>query len=111
MTTWAADIWLVVALSQIMKEEENRQRANDEETRPFIEPGTHSFVVKIWLEETPDETKYPIWRGHITHVASGQRRYVNSLGGITGFIAPYLVGWYVKLPLCERICLWLNQRK
>ena len=94
-----------------MTEVDDEQRANEEEKRASAEPETHSFVVKIWLEETADETPHPVWRGHITHVTSGQRRYVNNLGGITNFVAPYLIDWHIKLPLRERICLWLNRRK
>jgi len=47
---------------------------------------THSFVVKIWLE---DEAQVR-WRGHITHVPGGERRYVDDLSEIQDFIAPYL---------------------
>jgi hypothetical protein len=56
---------------------------------PF-ESETHSFVVKIWLEEAEDAQGSPTWRGHITHVASNQRKYVEDLGGITKFISIYL---------------------
>ena len=98
-------------LLQIMTEVDDEQRAKEEDSRPSNNPDTHSFVVKIWLEETADETRHPVWRGHITHVISGERRYVNSLGGITSFLVPYLVGWQVRLPLRERISLWLNRRK
>jgi hypothetical protein len=94
-----------------MSEEEGGQQATEKEAPLSIEPENHSFVVKIWLEETVDETPHPVWRGHITHVVSGQRRYVNNLSGITTFVAPYLIGWHIRLPWRERICLWLNRRK
>lgn len=51
---------------------------------------THSFVIKIWVEEVEDETKHIVWRGHITHVPDGQRQYLNTLSDIQKFIAPYL---------------------
>lgn len=51
---------------------------------------THSFVVKVWLEEVTRETPYPLWRGHITHVMSKQQRYVQSLNDIAEFIAGYI---------------------
>jgi hypothetical protein len=51
---------------------------------------THSFVVKIWLEQPADETGPARWRGHITHVPSGHRRYLTTLTDVAGFIAPYL---------------------
>jgi hypothetical protein len=35
----------------------------------------HSFVIKIWLEETHTEADKMLWRGSITHVSSGKRRY------------------------------------
>lgn len=56
-----------------------------------LETTTHSFVVKIWLEESGDESRSAAWRGHITHVPSGKRRYLEELGAIGAFIAPYLV--------------------
>ena len=54
------------------------------------ESGNHSFVVRLWLEETVAEAGQTVWRGHVTHVLTGDRRYVADLGGITDFIASYL---------------------
>ncbi|MBL8207982.1 MAG: hypothetical protein JNM09_27360 [Blastocatellia bacterium] len=51
---------------------------------------THSFIIKIWVEEIVDETKPVVWRGHITHVPDGERQYLNNLPDIQRFIAPYL---------------------
>ena len=57
-----------------------------------LEPRVHSFIVKLWLEEAGDETKTAGWHGHITHVPSGERRYLQGLGDILTFIKPYLEG-------------------
>ena len=54
------------------------------------EPNLHSFVVRLWLEETAEETGRAAWRGHITHVPSGTRRYLTELSDIAAFITPYL---------------------
>ncbi len=54
------------------------------------EPKTHSFIIKIWREEIADESGSPVWRGHITHVPSGQRRYVQDLAGIELFIESFV---------------------
>jgi hypothetical protein len=62
----------------------------------LIEFNTHSFIVKIWLEETAEEAGEATWRGHITHVPNGERRYVQDLDEITAFIAPYLERMGVK---------------
>lgn len=63
----------------------------------LIEFNTHSFVVKIWLEEPAENHHTGKWRGHITHVPSGERRYLKSLGEIIAFIVPYLVSMGVRL--------------
>jgi hypothetical protein len=51
---------------------------------------THSFIIKIRLEETAEEAGRATWRGHITHVPSGERRYLKKLDEIMAFIRPYL---------------------
>ena len=56
---------------------------------PF-ESKTHSFVVKIWLEDADEQEETQKWRGHVTHVPSHQRRYVDDLNGISQFISLYL---------------------
>lgn len=55
-----------------------------------LEPHTHSFVVKVWLEDTAEEAGDALWRGHITHVPTKKRQYVQSLDEISAFIGGYL---------------------
>jgi hypothetical protein len=55
----------------------------------LYETNTHSFIVKVWLEETAEASGQTIWRGHVTHVHSNKRRYVKSLDDIAAFIAAY----------------------
>ena len=56
------------------------------------ETSTHPFIIKIWIEEMSHETSpgQKEWRGHITHVPSGEKRYLKSMDDIRQFIAPYL---------------------
>jgi hypothetical protein len=54
------------------------------------ESTTQSFIIKIWLEESLAESGRTVWRGHITHVPSGKRAYVQDLPAIALFIRPYL---------------------
>ena len=54
------------------------------------ETDSHSFIIRIWLEETAEEGQPAVWRGHITHVPSGRRRYLQELDALVSFIAPYL---------------------
>ncbi len=58
---------------------------------------THSFIIKIWIEEVTDETKQVAWRGHITHVPDGERQYLHGLPDIQTFIAPYLKAMGVEV--------------
>lgn len=54
------------------------------------ESNLHSFIVRLWREETDEAAGPTVWRGHITHVPSGTRRYLTDLRDIAAFIAPYL---------------------
>lgn len=72
----------------------------------LLESNTHSFIVKVWLEETVGEAGVATWRGHITHVPSGERRYVKELDDIAAFILPYLTGMGVDLGLASQPRSW-----
>ena len=50
----------------------------------------HSFIVKLWLEDTGQQEKPMGWHGYITHVPSGDRQYLRELADIVTFITPYL---------------------
>lgn len=63
---------------------------------------TYSFIVKVWLEEAAEETEEPTWRGHITHVPSGDRQYVQTLDDIAAFIEPYLLQLGARSGLRDR---------
>jgi hypothetical protein len=71
------------------------------------EPDSHSFIVKIWLEETPQEAGRATWRGSITHVFSKERRYLRDLNEIARFIGPYLQEMGVTSSWRERLRSWL----
>lgn len=75
----------------------------DESQQDFIEQDAHSFVINIWFEQiNPDDPAY-LWRGRITHVASGKRRYLTQLNSISEFIHAYLpqqqsgFTWWIRL--------------
>lgn len=74
-----------------------------------VEPRTHSFVIRIWLEEEPDARQGGRWRGHITHVEDKEPHYLHDLEDVVAYIAPYLNAWGVTLTLRLRLLLWLNQ--
>jgi hypothetical protein len=66
-------------------------KQNSEAQEASLEsPQTHSFIVKIWLNETDEAHGAAQWTGHITHVPGGERRYLTELSEIPEFIVPYL---------------------
>ena len=73
------------------------------------ESKVHSFIVKIWLEEAGDETGRVIWRGYITHVPGGERRYLKRLSEIVDFIACYLKEIGVEPGPHLRVMQWLRR--
>lgn len=54
------------------------------------EPASHTFLIRIWIEETLDEAERLAWRGHITHLPDEERRYVETLHEIAGFIRAWV---------------------
>jgi hypothetical protein len=73
---------------------------------PVSELRIHSFIVKIWIEEAGAEAGPVTWRGHVTHVPSGERRHLKELDDLTHFIQNYLVQWGVRPNLKWRILSW-----
>jgi hypothetical protein len=60
-------------------------------TNPDLwEFNTQSFIVRIWVEESDPEAGETCLRGHITHVPTGKRRYVQQVDEIVEFIESYL---------------------
>ena len=72
---------------------------------------SHSFIVKVWLEKTVEEDGEVLWRGHITHVQSRERRYFKELSEISDFIVPYLERWGAKSSWAGRVRGWLPRRR
>jgi hypothetical protein len=77
----------------------------------WSESNTHSFIVKVWLEETIEEAGQAKWRGHITHVQSEQRQYLKNLDEIGTFIAPFLESMSVNLGIWRQVKQWLHRWK
>ena len=53
-------------------------------------PSIHSFIVRMWLEESGKNARRNIWRGYVTHIPGDERRYFSDIDEITVFIASYL---------------------
>jgi hypothetical protein len=71
----------------------------------------HSFIVKVWLEEEATKDSESVWHGHITHVPSGEKRYLKNLDQISLFIQPYLEAMGIRFGLGERIRKRLGFRR
>jgi hypothetical protein len=71
----------------------------------MAESNVHSFIVKLWLEDEVQRKGASGWHGHITHVPSGERRYLKELQDIVAFIKPY-VGDDVDTTLVSQVRRW-----
>jgi hypothetical protein len=74
-----------------------------------LESDSQSFIVKIWVEERAQRGSRGVWRGYITHVSSGRRRYLENLDEIGDIIAPYLELMGIKLGVRWRMRNWLKR--
>ena len=72
-----------------------------------LEFDRHSFIIKIWFEA--GDFGQPKWRGHITHVEDGKRRYVEHMQEISSFVGSYLSELEAHPEACGRIRRWLDQ--
>ncbi len=86
----------------------NAESKHDEDE---LERITHSFVLKVWLETRGRAAQPAQWRGYITHVPTGERRYVQELSDIVMAIIPYLAAMDVHLSQCTRLWWWLYRQR
>jgi hypothetical protein len=72
---------------------------------------THVFIVRIWLEPREIIEAAVEWRGVIEHLPTHQRRYLNDLAAVAGFITPYLESMGVKDGVRGRVRRLMNRWK
>ena len=70
---------------------------------------THSFIVKVWLEPPDAGRGRATWRGHVTHVLTRERRYVQDLTALALFIASYLEEMGAGPGLLWRLRRWRHR--
>jgi hypothetical protein len=76
-----------------------------------LEATTHSFIIRIWLEEEGSSDRRAGWRGSITHVPDGRCHVLDRLGDIQSFIGPYLEKMGVRPGAATRLWRWLRGRR
>lgn len=57
---------------------------------PVSEARIVSFIVRVWREESGSQARPTVWRGHITCIPDGPRRYFANLSEISGWIREHL---------------------
>ena len=77
----------------------------------IYEESSNTFIIKIWLEETAGEANFATWRGHITHIPGGKRRYLKELNDVTAFILPFLKDMGVEISFWWRLRNWMRFSK
>lgn len=69
----------------------------------------HSFVVKIWVEP---ESQHPggfRWHGHITHVSTNEKKYLNGWNDVARFIRLWIADQTPPAGVVRRIKQWLKR--
>lgn len=69
----------------------------------------HSFIIRIWIEETEEGSSRVTWRGTITHALSQECAPVLRLPQILRFLCPYLKSMGARLSWLDRIYLHLGK--
>lgn len=60
------------------------------DTSVVVDPNPNAtFVLKIWIEGNHLEIG-KVWRGYITHVTSGNKKYIKNLDEIKIFLDQYI---------------------
>ena len=68
------------------------------EVSPDIVGEAHlfSFIVRIWAEELAKPDHGPIWRGYVTAIPDGERRYFKNISEIPDLITAHLKSQLLK---------------
>jgi hypothetical protein len=70
----------------------------------------HSFIIKLWLEQAPEDGADSVtWHGHITHVPGGERAYLKDLDAATAFMTAYLEAYGVRFSASGRLARRLRR--
>jgi len=77
----------------------------------LTESDVQSFIVKLWIEGTAEVEQRRLSHGYVTHVSSGERRYVKGLDEVTEFIVEHLEQSGVKVEKRWRVTLWSKRRR
>ncbi len=75
------------------------------------ETPAYSFILKVWIEEPNRQGGHVRWRGLITHVPSGVRRYVTHLDQVSDFIEPYLTEMGIVPGPSRRLRTWFDRMR
>ena len=72
------------------------QAAGRDKQSKAINNDSHSFVIRIWLEDIGSDDAPMLWRGYIAHVLEHERYHFQDLSDIITFMTPYLAFWEAK---------------
>lgn len=68
-----------------------------------------AFMIRFWLEDTAQNNKATPWHGQITHVSSGESRYIKDLHGLLDYAVHFLKSMGARIGWDWRIRSWLTQ--
>ncbi|HMN31285.1 MAG TPA: hypothetical protein PKE45_24250 [Caldilineaceae bacterium] len=85
------------------------EQSSDNSGVDTFESGTHSFLIRLWVEERSAETGQVTWRGQIIHVPSGKRQAISDPDEIIAFLMPYFAQMGVQWGIRARVKRWVRR--
>jgi hypothetical protein len=74
-----------------------------------VDEKIHVFTLRIWREPREVRSAKPKWRGVIIHLATGEKKYFESLDEILTFIVPFIEDMGVRADQVNEPAKWFDQ--
>jgi len=83
-------VYSYINRSSVYKEIDLTGNLQDRENEVASDAKIHSFIVRVWREESSTKKSQAIWRGFITSIPNGKRLYFSDIKKIPSLIVESL---------------------
>jgi hypothetical protein len=84
-------------------------RSSEMSQMDTFESRTHSFLIRVWVEERSTGVGPVLWHGQIIHVPTGKRLTLYRPDDVMTFLWPYFVDIGIQPGTPLRVKRWLKQ--
>ena len=83
-------VYSYINWSSVYKEMELTENLQDRENEIVSEAKIHSFIVRVWKEESDTKKSQAVWRGFISSITNGKRFYFSDINKLPALIVENL---------------------